>query len=236
MTDPSAVSPAVPVRILMLLILTSALAGARPSVLLAALPLLLAAGAFAWRGDWRDACTGVAALLRRVRWLLLAIGLLYGWFMPGTPVQPELLGAFAPTHEGLQEGVRRMTALLLIVLAVYLLLNTTARGELLAGLLWFGRPLRRIGLNDARFAVRLVLALEAVGQVQNLLRQARTTDAAGGRLQHAGRAAASVVQAALQRADAAPPAIDVPDARPVPAWQWSLPIGLAAVLWGAAQW
>lgn len=235
MNDSSAVLPAVPVRILMLLMLTAALAGAAPPVLLAALVLLLVAAASALRGNWRGAWSGLRVLLRRVRWLLLAIVVLYGWFMPGTSVRPEL-GAFAPTHEGLQEGLRRVAALLMIVLAVYLLLTTTARGQLLAGLLWFGRPLRRIGLHDTRFAVRLVLALEAVGQVQDLLRQAQTTAVPGRRLQRVGRLAATVVQAALQRAEAAPASIDIPDARPVPAWQWLLPVGLAALLWSVAQW
>lgn len=227
--------PAVPVRMLLLLLLTAALSGARPGVLLVATVLLSGVGAALHEGI-RQAGQAVFALLRRVRWLLLAILILYGWFMPGTPLWPAL-GAFAPSREGLQEGLLRVAALGLIVIAVYLLLATTPRGRLVAGLLWFGRPLRRLGVGDARFAVRLVLALEAVAQVQELLHAANiTTATTGDRWQRMGQTAAAVMQTMLLHADQAPYEIELPEARPVPAWQWSLPAALGALLWIAARW
>lgn len=226
--------PAVPVRILALLILIAGLASARPGVLLAGGACLIAIGLGIRIARQRSDGFGIAVMLRRVRWLLLAILILYGWYMPGTPLLPEW-GSLSPTREGLQQGMLRVTALCGIVAAVYLLLTTTSRGELVAGLLWFGRPLRRLGVDDRRFAVRLVLALEAVPQVQDIARAALADVSGASRLQRLGRAAARVMQATLARADQAQGAIDAPDPQPVPMWQWSLPVALALALWAAAQ-
>jgi energy-coupling factor transport system permease protein len=147
---------------------------------------------------------------------------------------PEF-GSLSPTQEGLWLGLLRVTALCGIVAAVYLLLATTARGELVAGLLWFGRPLRRIGIDDRRFAVRLVLALEAVPQVQDLARDALAESGGGSRLQRLGGAAAQVLQASLAHAEQATGEIAAPDPQPVPLWQWALPVALAALLIMAAH-
>lgn len=235
MTDYSQRFPAVPVRILALLILAAGLASARPGVLLAG-GIVLAGVALGIRCDRRSSTPlAIPALLRRVRWLLLAIVILYGWFMPGTPLLP-VLGPFSPTQQGLYQGLLRVAALGGIVAAVYMLLATTARGALVAGLLWFGRPLRRLGVDDRRFAVRLVLALEAVPQVQDLARAALADVAGVTRLQRIGRAAARVLRASLQRADQAQGMIDVPDPQPVPIWEWFLPAALAAVLLTVARW
>lgn len=219
-----------PVRILSLLILAAALAGGRPGVL-AVGGLLLALTAIVVRRR-QPAFDGRALLgmLRRIRWLLLAILILYGWFTPGTPLIP-LLGGWSPVQEGLQQGALRGTALLAIVAAVYLLLASTPRGDLVGGLLWYGMPLRRLGVDDHRFAVRLVLALEAVPQVQTLARAALDDADGRTRLQRIGLAAGRVLQATLARADAgADTPIDVPDPQPVPVVQWLLPLALAVLL------
>lgn len=225
--------PAVPVRILSLLILTAGLASARLGVLLIAGMVLLGAGLLVRRRGSDGGPLKITLLLRRVRWLLLAIVILYGWFVPGTPLL-HALGAWSPSVEGLQQGLLRVAALCGIVAAVYLLLATTPRGALVAGLLWFGRPLRRVGIDDRRFAVRLVLALEAVPQVQDMVSAALTDSTDGTRLQRTARAAATVLQTTLQRAEQAPGAIDVPAPQPVPLWQWSIPGMFALLLFTAA--
>lgn len=234
MTDFAPSFPAVPVRILALLVFAAGLATAQPWVLLLGIALL---GGLAIVVRVRHSAVSslrIVNLLRRVRWLLLAILILYGWFLPGTPVLPEL-GSLSPTQEGLWQGLLRVAALCGIVAAVYLLLTTTARGELVAGLLWFGRPLRRAGIDDRRFAVRLVLALEAVPQVQDLARAALADAAGGSRVQRLGNAAAKLLQTTLARAEHAPGEIAAPDPQPVPAWQWGMPLGLAVLLWAATH-
>lgn len=229
MTKSASIFPAVPVRILALLVFAAALATALPRVLLLGSVLLAALAIVVRVRHSAVSSLRIVNLLRRVRWLLLAILILYGWFLPGTPVLPEW-GAWSPTQEGLWQGLLRVAALCGIVAAVYLLLATTARGELVSGLLWFGRPLRRIGIDDRRFAVRLVLALEAVPQVQDLARDALAQPGGGTRMQRLGKAAANLLQATLARAEQAPGEIAAPDPQPVPAWQWLLPAALATLL------
>lgn len=234
MTQPAPSSPAVPVRILALLVFAAGLATARPWVLFIGAVLLIGLALLVRARHSAASSLRIVNLLRRVRWLLLAILILYGWFMPGAPMVPAL-GALSPTQEGLQQGLLRVAALCGIVAAVYLLLATTARGDLVSGLLWFGRPLRRIGVDDRRFAVRLVLALEAVPQVQDLARAALDDAVGGSRLQRLGNAAASLLRTTLARAEQAPGEIAAPDPQPVPLWQWSLPVALVVLLGAAAH-
>lgn len=225
---------AAPVRILTLLILAAGLASGRSAVLWVGGVLLIGTGLWIWRYRRSFDVQGLLRMLRRVRWLLLAILILYGWFTPGTALL-SALGPMSPSLEGVQQGLLRVAALLAIVAAVYLLLATTARGDLIAGVLWYGRPLRRLGVDDQRFAVRLVLALEAVPQVQALAR-AVLVDAppVASRMQRLGRAATAVFQATLAHAEQLSGNIGVPDPQPVPPWQWSLPILLAVLLIAAA--
>ncbi len=217
------------IRILSLLVLASGLASGHPRVLAAGGVILLLAGSAALvqhRGfEW----SGLLRMLRRVRWLLLAMLILYGWFTPGDPLLPSL-GDRSPSLAGVQQGLLRVAALVAIVAAVYLLLMTTPRGDLVGGLLWFGRPLRRLGMDDRRFAVRLVLALEAVPQVQGLARTALETNTGASRMQRLGQAASRVLQAVLEQADAQHGTIEVPDSQPVPGWQWLVPLLIVALL------
>ena len=162
---------ATPVRILSLLIFVAVMATGQLRVLLIGVALLIGAAIGVWQQHHGFDVHSLLRMMRRVRWLLLAILILYGWFTPGTALIPAW-APYSPSLEGLQQGLLRAAVLLAIVAAVYLLITTTPRGDLVAGLLWCGRPLRRLGVDDQRFAVRLVLALEAVPEVQTLARAA----------------------------------------------------------------
>ncbi len=100
----------------------------------------------------------------RLRWLLLSIVIVYLWFTPGTPIFPELL-AWSPSYEGVMIGLHRVAILLLLVLAVSLLLQSTPLIMMIAALLWLLHPFARLGLPHERLAVRLALTLEAVGDL-----------------------------------------------------------------------
>jgi hypothetical protein len=107
-------------------------------------------------------------MMKRMRWIFLSIVVFYFWFTPGhefaTSESPWL-----PTVEGVQQGLLRILALASLILAVNLLLQTTSREALLGALLWALRPLRRVGLQHERFAVRMTLALNAVPRVQAMI-------------------------------------------------------------------
>ncbi|MFN2310189.1 MAG: hypothetical protein ABR553_10745, partial [Gammaproteobacteria bacterium] len=109
-----------PVRILSLLILAAALASGQPWVLACGGVILVLGVLLIHRQrmgfDWR----ALLGMLYRIRWLLLAILVLYGWFTPGTAWLPAL-GGWSPVQEGLYQGLLRAAALLCIVAAVYLL-------------------------------------------------------------------------------------------------------------------
>ena len=225
---------ATPVRILSLLVFVAVMATGQLRVLLIGVAVLIGAAIGLWQHHHGFDVQSLLRMMRRVRWLLLAILILYGWFTPGTALIPAW-APYSPSLEGLQQGLLRAAVLLVIVAAVYLLITTTPRGDLVAGLLWCGRPLRRLGVDDQRFAVRLVLALEAVPEVQTLARAALDkVPRAMPRIARLGHAAAAVFQATLTHAEQPTAVIDVPDLQPVPLWQWAIPVTLAAVMLAAA--
>jgi energy-coupling factor transport system permease protein len=54
-------------------------------------------------------------MLKRLRWLMLAIVLVYGWWTPGAALFP-VAGVLSPTVEGLQLGLIRMATVYTSVL------------------------------------------------------------------------------------------------------------------------
>lgn len=105
------------------------------------------------------------SILRRMRWLLLSLLVLYGWYTPGAPLI-EFLGDWSPSAEGVRLGLIRIVSLLLIGLAVAWLLASTMMTDLIAGLIWFLAPGRWIGLPLDRLALRIALTMQAVGELR----------------------------------------------------------------------
>lgn len=147
------------IRIISLILLAAGLQKLQlvPLVLLAAilLPLLLLVGARSF-----------VQMIRRMRWLLLTMLLIYAFSTPGEYVAdwPFWL---APTHEGLHAGLLQVLRLSMMLAGLALLLSTTDRDQLIVGffiLLW---PLRYLGLDPERFAARLWLTLHYVEQPQH---------------------------------------------------------------------
>lgn len=130
-----------------------AVEAAAPSVLL--LLAVAAATAFLFapvRAQW-------LTLLRRTRWLLLALALAYAWTLPGTPLWPAA-GWTSPSVEGLEAGGLRVVRLALLLAGLAALLALTERTRLVYGLYWLARPLVWLGLDRRAFAVRLGLTLD----------------------------------------------------------------------------
>ncbi len=133
---------------LALLFLASTLTGAGLTLVCV---LLLLGALFA-------AATHLQKLLRRSRWLLLMLVVLFGWMTPGTPVA-QLPGA---SLEGLQLGAEQLGRLILALAALAIVLRVLSPVELVAGMRTLLRPLEFVGLPRDRIAVRVALTLEAV--------------------------------------------------------------------------
>ncbi|MBZ0105185.1 MAG: energy-coupling factor transporter transmembrane protein EcfT [Sulfuricella denitrificans] len=108
--------------------------------------------------------SGLLVMVRRARWLLLSLLLIYSFVTPGDALIPGF-GPFSPTLQGLSGGAMQAWRLLLLLIALGLLLRSCLREDLLSGLYVLMRPFRVIGFNADRLAVRLWLTLQyAEGQ------------------------------------------------------------------------
>ncbi len=162
-----------------------------------------------------------------VLWFTLAV--FYFYLTPGEPLWPRL-GVLSPSHAGFTMGLERAGALLVLVAAVAWVVSANGRRRLTAGIYWCVTPFRRLGVPAERLAVRLALTLEAVSSLRRLLRQRREAE----RLHRRPvRFAAALFRDTVDAAAAAPrrPLV-LQSLPPVPAWQWLVLAGAAALLWG----
>ncbi|HEY7986494.1 MAG TPA: CbiQ family ECF transporter T component [Methylophilaceae bacterium] len=97
-------------------------------------------------------------LLRRARWLLLSILLIYAFATPGEYV-PGMPVSIAPTYEGLRSGALQAMRLITMLAALAWLLAGCTREQLMSGIYTLLLPFKPLGANPERFAVRLWLTL-----------------------------------------------------------------------------
>jgi len=102
--------------------------------------------------------------VRRMRWLLLSILVIYAFGTPGELI-PAFSVNFAPTYEGLQSGLVQIEKLLIALAALSLLLTSSPREQMMLGLYMLLIPFRFAGLNIERFAARLMLTLNYVEEL-----------------------------------------------------------------------
>lgn len=95
-------------------------------------------------------------LLRRSRWLLISIGVLFGWMTPGMPV-PGIPGL---TDSGANLALMHAVKLLLAIAWVALLLDYLKFPQLLAGFRCLLHPLQRFGLDIHQGVLRLAMTME----------------------------------------------------------------------------
>lgn len=99
------------------------------------------------------------ALLRRTRWILFSLLLIYAYTTPGAALWTRL-GVLSPTHEGLLDGLLQLGRLLSVLSGLAILLELLPLERLISGLYTLAYPLRWFGLSRERIAVRLALTLE----------------------------------------------------------------------------
>jgi energy-coupling factor transport system permease protein len=97
-------------------------------------------------------------LLRRSRWLLISLVLVYAFVTPGTAAV-AVLGIYSPSREGLLSGGIQALRLISLLATLALLLATTSRERILAGLYFLLRPFNWIGVDIERVAARIWLTL-----------------------------------------------------------------------------
>lgn len=100
----------------------------------------------------------LVSLLRRSRWLMLVMLVMFGWMTPGTPL-PLTPGA---THEGLLLAAENLVRLLIALSVVALILQTLRPPALVAGMRSLLAPLALLNISRDRIAVRLALTLNEV--------------------------------------------------------------------------
>lgn len=97
-------------------------------------------------------------LLRRTRWVMLSLLLIYAYSTPGHTLL-EALGALSPTREGVTDGVLQLMRLLASLAALAILLERLHRDQFISGLYLIFAPLQWLGMSRERLAVRLALTL-----------------------------------------------------------------------------
>lgn len=95
-------------------------------------------------------------LLKKARWLLLAIVVMFAVATPGERI-PCALGALGVTYDGLHLAAEHLLRLVMLLGTLASLFRQLGRGGLLSGLYFLLRP---IGGWRERLVVRLMLALE----------------------------------------------------------------------------
>lgn len=102
-----------------------------------------------------------AKILRRSRWLLLTLLVIYALTTPGEYLDGWTLPV-APTYEGIASGAIQALRLLAMLAGLACLLGSTSRADLIVGIYLMLQPLRCMGLAVERFTVRLWLTVDYV--------------------------------------------------------------------------
>jgi energy-coupling factor transport system permease protein len=179
-------------------------------------------------------------MIYRMRWFLLSLFIVYGWFTPGQPLVGGEGARFAelwPSREGALAGLLRAALLMAIVAGANLLLRTTSREELLVAVYGLARPLGWCGIPRERIAVRMVLVIEALDPVRRIVTE-RLAAVEGGLpdLRTAGRFASGVMRTVVQQAEAASGGTVQLSAAGAPApQQWVYPVLLALLFLTTAR-
>lgn len=101
------------------------------------------------------------SMLRRSRWLLFTLLLIYAFTTPGEYPAWWALD-FAPTYEGIAHGAIQAGRLAVMLAGLAILLGSTPRDALMAGIFLAVAPMRWLGFSPERFASRLWLTLHYV--------------------------------------------------------------------------
>ena len=170
--------------------------------------------------------------VRRLRWLLISIAVIYLWIAPEpVPGQPGWL----PRWPDIAIALERAGVLVVLVSAVELLRQGTRPEEMAAALMVLLAPLGWIGVDVEGLSRRIALTLDTVPRTAELVGQAARSEEPAKRLAGWAEAAARLVrrieqEAAEAVAPAALPVLDRPGVR-----DWALLVPLVLFLAGLTR-
>jgi len=175
-------------------------------------------------------------MIRRMRWFFLSITIIYFWYTPGQPLFFHLLPlspGWLPTLQGVETGTLRVISLVLIIMAVNLLLRTSSQDQLFAAIHWMARPLSWLGISRDRLAVRMVLVMASLAEVQNMVRQIMGDMKGRGRsLSYIGHFSSDIFTRVTAQAEEAPcHTIELVGSKAPPIYQWLYPLLLGSLLY-----
>lgn len=176
-----------------------------------------------------DTIRGILLALRRIRWLLLSIVVIYLWVAPeaGVAGRPWYL----PSWSELDIALRRSGVLVVLVVAVELLRHGADAAKLASGLVTLLSPLARLGIDTEVFARRLALTLEAVPLTAERVARATTSGRIRRGLAGWGDAAAMLVRDIESGAVSPPRVAGLPALCPPRGRDWLLlAVGVGACL------
>lgn len=174
-------------------------------------------------------------LLRRSKWLLLSLAVVYLALVPGAPLLPSM-SAGVPSIEGAQQAALRAGAIVMLVFSVDIAFFGLSSEGILAAFFRFIRPWGWLGFSPERVAVRGWLTLRYVteGRVVDPWPSAKVNSARVSLAEGVEMAAARLEQVlAAEPQITSPIRVDVGSS--APAWQWALPVGLA-ILFAWISW
>lgn len=119
---------------------------------------------------WCFCFTQFTRMVKRLRWLLLFMLVIYAFNTPGQFVN-DWPFSISPTYEGIWHGLNQALKIIIMLLGITLLLFSVSREAFIGAIYQLLKPLAFIGIDRARFAVRLWLTLsyvESQPKIQNL--------------------------------------------------------------------
>lgn len=118
----------------------------------------------------------------RLKWLMISLFVLYGWFTPGLPLW-EVAGVNMPTRAGLMQAAYRALLLSALVATVMWLVKPLSANVLAVSLARVLGLMKRIGVDTDSLVRRLALSMHTVVGLQQELSQRKNQGwlaAAGG--------------------------------------------------------
>ncbi len=125
-------------------------------------------------------------LIRRTRWILLSLFIIYAFLTPGTELWSGL-NLPSPSIEGVSDGLMQLGRLMSVLASLSILLTLLSTEQMLGGIYRLTRFVRYIGISPEKMAVRLALTLHYAEDAmrntaedwQNAIQQALTQKESG---------------------------------------------------------